>query len=174
MDKQRRLGFFSKCKSNTSIKSLSGKASEFRKNTKSDSSENAPVFTADETFMGGFEGDVSYHPSYPIANAISNFFYAGDNPRRFSSVKGLVISAADQRPEVPYKDRQTFMEFAARIRAFKGDSPPIPIYLVEAHQYTPIRAWKTNDEEWLPLPFNPKNLGMQHMLKDSITKLLPE
>jgi len=122
----------------------------------------AVIVTPERTFAGGFEGDVSYHPRFPVANAIANLVYSGDVRISDFKIERLVLASSDGKPEVPYLDRQHFLEL---IKTRLTRPTAIPIWLF--HVREPVgdeqgrvkKAWTTDSDEWLPYGFFSASVG---------------
>lgn len=126
-----------------------------------------------EVFRGSFRGDVAYHAVCPISAAISNFRDGSDDPGRLN-VKEMVIASTCHQPKIPYKERQHMLEFAEGIQAYNNKSgQPLPVKIFQAdEQGQVIKGWKTDTNQWYPLPFSPAHLGMENKLKEGIGKLV--
>src|SRR3989344_1733978 len=123
-------------------------------------------------FRGSYRGDVAYHPELPISAAIGNFRDGSDDTNR-RKVKEIIVAATGSIPDVMYKDRQHALEFAEAIRSLSGNpGTPLPVYLVNLKsdgQRTEI--FKTDTNEWLPLRFSPKHLGLEKAMASGYEKL---
>lgn len=123
-----------------------------------------------DIFRGSFRGDVAYHPILPISAAITNFRDGGDNFSR-KYVQGIVVASEKRVPDVLYKDRQHALEFAEAIQSLNNKSgESLPVYLAHLNNGS-LKVYETNTYEWLPLPFSPKHLGMENMVRKGYAKL---
>jgi len=131
----------------------------------------ASIITDSGVFSAGFEGDVAYHPTLPIRNAITCLKYASSEKGRFNTKQ--VVIAGPKALDVPYKDRQYLFEFVDGLRAGGIRKAPLEVYLIPATGADiQMEAWKTDSDEWLPFPFSPSVLGMDEKMKEYMARYL--
>lgn len=121
-------------------------------------------------FRGSLRGDVSYHTAYPVSEAIATLRNSSKDSNRLD-VAELVVVRTGGKPNVPYRDRQHFLEFTEMTAAL-GRTGPMPVKLYELNaRGEAVRGWQTDSKEWLPNPFSVMQLGMEEQLKSAAGKL---
>ncbi|MBS3103543.1 hypothetical protein J4222_01140 [Candidatus Woesearchaeota archaeon] len=125
-------------------------------------------------WKGSFRGDTAYHSSYTISAAIDTFRNSGLLRGRDIDIEKLILVSQNSAPQIPYKDRQYFLDFAESVQLFnnRGDEP-LPVYMLQADEKGDIvKGWKTDSYEWLPLPFSGKLFGLGPSYVKNIEALL--
>lgn len=114
---------------------------------------------SDRTYFGATSNKGAFHPIYPMEDAVRAAERADDPYVR--SV--IVVAEGDGSvpPDVDYRDRQCLLEFAIDRELLTGKRYDLPVRLFTHTNGKLTGAWKTSAEEWLPLPFSPKNFGAE-------------
>lgn len=116
---------------------------------------------SDRTYFGGTQNDEDFHPDYPIEIALLQAKLARD-----PYVRSLVVVAegdGSAPPDVMYRDRQRLLSAVIRRELLTGKRYDLPVRLFTHTNGKLTGAWKTSAEEWLPLPFSPRNFGLEFL-----------
>lgn len=116
---------------------------------------------SDQTYFGGTNNDEDFHPDYPVEIALLQAKFARD-----PYVRSLVVTAVGDGsapPDVMYRDRQRLLGAVIRRELLTGKRYDLPVRLFTHTNGKLTGAWKTSAEEWLPLPFSPRNFGSEFL-----------
>lgn len=114
------------------------------------------IVTENNKFYGGHDVMCDYHPIYALRDAIRQSRRAND-----PFIKFVIVACENVLPDVMYKDRQHLLELNLQAELLsKKEQDPI-VYLLSYHHLTNsiINVATTSVKEWIPFPFNPRNLG---------------
>lgn len=117
--------------------------------------------SSNQTYFGATSNRGAFHPICPIEDAV-RAAERDSNPY----VRSVIVAAEGDGsvpPDVDYRDRQCLLEFAIDRELLTGKryDPPVRLFTHANGKLT--GAWKTSAEEWLPLPFSPRNFGSEFL-----------
>ena len=123
-----------------------------------------------EQYRGSLYTNSGYDAITPGLAAVQTWNNSGVKKR--ADIDKIVIVSRSNKLSPFYRDRQALSELADITRLKTNRETGVRVELIELDEFDKIkRAFSTNTDEWMPLPFSARSFGMDDAIKDQYDKM---